>query len=206
VAYVPGQSSAFSQQVPLLDVNVFQKLFNSNVVTVPSAPSHGGSLDQGENASPPGGEQEGQGTGAQGPAGGPGATEFPQSPTALPVRPVEALHATLSDAGAPVATSAAGERGNDALAALGVAGLLAGQQAHSRGRHLLDRDAMAGAAAGKAVPLARIALDAITRKWFGLRAEAQSVAESRALEVPSESRPSGASRSPARNRQSLIKW
>jgi Ca2+-binding RTX toxin-like protein len=211
--------TVFSQPVPLLDVTVFQKLFNSSVVTPQRAPTHDGTSEQGENANQQSGGQGSQGQdgeqGSQGQGGGQGSQEQDggqnspgqgareqdpvpgQSPTTRPQNPAEELQALLSK----------GERDGEPLVAmLGVAGLLAGQQPKSRGRKLLDRDAMAGPGAGRPKPLAREALETITGKWFGGGADAHPVAESRSLDARSASNPSGDLPRPARVRRSLIEW
>jgi hypothetical protein len=71
---------------------------------------------------------------------------------------------------------------------------------------MLDRDAMAGSAAGKPVPLARKALDMVTRKWFGEDAAVHATTEVRSLDAATADSAPGKSATPARPRQSLIKW
>ena len=166
---LPGSGPATTGNTPLLDGAIFQNLFRSGVVTLPPSVTHGGSTmvagEQGDSQAPAPQGTQGLPDGAAGPQDADGLTAMqltilddlgqPQSGSGLGLREVIAARREDDTAQENVSIAA------------GAAGLMA---AHGlRGKSLLDRNAMAGTGAQKAgmQPLARKALDAITRKWFG---------------------------------------
>jgi hypothetical protein len=155
---LPGGGPALTGTTPLLDGTVFQKLFNSGVITQPPSATHGGSTtvasEQGEGQSPaPGAEAAPLDGAAPGPQAG------------LPAMQLTIVNDLGGQITAMAVAASAGRKDESVQANVsitaGAAGLVAGRQ-------LLDRGAMAGAVSRpKARTLARKALDAVTHKWFG---------------------------------------
>ena len=193
------------QAVPLLSATVFQKLFNSQVITLPQSPSQSGGeqgSDSGQGTQQGPGDQGGDQQPAEGAQNQQGET---QGQLFAPIQSAEtvaqfwatagfagrsdgSVRATSDAIDSSIAIEVPQQSGTDAeIAVLGAAGLLvisapAGANIPAdgerlRGAGLLDRDAMAGARKPKS--LGRAALEAVTRKWFGAGAPSRASVETR---------------------------
>jgi hypothetical protein len=165
-AFVADPLAAFPHQVELLSVAIFEKLFNSAVVSHLVVPSHPGASVQVQAAGSQDGQQQPQQDQSpqQDPAPQQGdASQQGQAPQQDPGAPVPqqeqaapgpqeqvptAARTSLELQGALVTPSPnADESGAELLAATaGLAGLVSQQKSRTRMRKLLDRDAMAGVA------------------------------------------------------------
>jgi hypothetical protein len=191
------------QAIPLLSATVFQKLFNSQVITLPQSPTRspaesaseaGPAAQDGQSIQEPGqpiiegtGDQQGAPQGQVPEPGGldplaqafgSGTLEFSET---NPAHAVFSTHSAMSKVDHQVPQGA-----DENAAALALAGLAAssGTAKASRvaqsGRGLLDRDAMTGSR--KPTSLGRRALEAVTRKWFGAGDAMLSPVEQREVE------------------------